>query len=45
LSIAIHFLKDMKNDLYRIETKIDQIKSNLKDIEKDIRFLRGKTVW
>jgi len=44
MNIAIDFLKDLRNDLSRIESKIDDLKKNLKQIQTDIKYLRGKSV-
>ncbi len=44
MNIAISFLKDLRNDLSMIESKIDNLKKNLKEIQTDIKYLRGKTV-
>ena len=32
MSVVIHFLKDIKDDLRNIENKLDELKKNLLDI-------------
>lgn len=32
MGVAIHFLKDIKNDLNAIELKIDDLKKNINDV-------------
>ena len=32
MSVVIHFLKDIKDDLHNIENKLDELKKNLMDI-------------
>ncbi len=44
MGIVIAFLKDQKKALLKLEEKLDQILDSIKEMQDDIRYLRGKTV-
>lgn len=45
MSVAIFFLNDIKDDLRKIESKLDEIKKNVSEMSNDLKYLRGKNVY
>ncbi|CAD8209130.1 unnamed protein product [Paramecium octaurelia] len=45
LGITIIFLQDLKQDLQRIENYIIQMQETLDQISKDIKYLKGRTIY
>lgn len=44
MGVVITFLKEIRKDLARMETKIDEIKSSIVELTLDIKQLKGKPV-
>ncbi len=44
MGIVVAFLKEQRKALLKLEEKLDNIIESLKEMQDDIRYLRGKTV-
>ncbi|KAM3132721.1 hypothetical protein pb186bvf_015149 [Paramecium bursaria] len=45
LGVTVMFIQDIKKDLMRLESKLDEIRDNINTINVDLQYLKGKTVF